>query len=81
LRVSQGGLSFIILLLILVGIILGLGYTAPPLKLSYRGLGELVVGFTHSFYLLLCGYAFQTGTMGNPMPWLLSIPLKKITFY
>jgi 1,4-dihydroxy-2-naphthoate octaprenyltransferase len=75
LRLSPGDSSRLILPLILVGIFLGMGYTAPPLQFSYRGLGELVVGLTHSFYLVLCGYAFQTGTILHPSPWLLSIPL------
>jgi 1,4-dihydroxy-2-naphthoate octaprenyltransferase len=64
-----------VVLLIIVGLILGLGYTVPPLKLSHRGLGELVVGVTHSLYVILCGYVFQTGMWKNPLPWLLSIPL------
>jgi 1,4-dihydroxy-2-naphthoate polyprenyltransferase len=54
---------------------LGLGYTAPPFKFSYRGLGELTVGLTHSPYVILCGYIFQGGSWQSPLPWLLSIPL------
>ncbi len=61
--------------LIFLGVFLGLGYTLPPLKFSYRGLGEIVVGATHSTYLILCGYTFQTGNWKHPLPWLLSIPL------
>ncbi len=61
--------------LILAGIVLGLGYTAPPLKFCYRGLGEAVVGLTHSPYMILCGFVFQTGVWDNSLPWLLSLPL------
>lgn len=67
--------SFLILLLILVGLFLGLGYTAPPLKFSYRGLGEVTVALTHSPYVILCGYVFQGGPWSDPLPWVLSIPL------
>ena len=67
--------SFSILLLLLLGLFLGLGYTAPPLKFSYRGLGEITVGLTHSPYVILCGYIFQGGSWIDPLPWLLSIPL------
>ena len=55
--------------------ILALGYTVPPLKLSYRGLGELDVGLTHSLGVILCGYVFQGGAISDPLPWLLSLPL------
>src|SRR5690554_2304190 len=55
--------------------VLAMGYTMPPLRLSYRGLGELDVGLTHSFGALLCGYAFQGGNLGDPLPWLVSWPL------
>ncbi len=52
-----------------------LGYTAPPLKLSHRGLGELDVGLTHSLGVIVCGYVFQGGAWRDAFPWLASIPL------
>ena len=61
--------------MLLLGVLLGLGYTAPPLKLSYRGLGEMTVGLTHSFYVIVCGYVFQGGSWSDALPWLLSVPL------
>jgi putative NADPH-quinone reductase/1,4-dihydroxy-2-naphthoate octaprenyltransferase len=54
---------------------LALGYTVPPLKLSYRGLGELDVGLTHSPGAILCGFVFQGGAWHAGLPWLLSLPL------
>lgn len=54
---------------------LALGYTVPPLRLSYRGLGEFNVAFTHSFAVIICGYVFQGGHINDARPWLLSIPL------
>jgi 1,4-dihydroxy-2-naphthoate octaprenyltransferase len=64
-----------ILLLILIGLFLGVGYTAPPLKFSYRGLGEVTVALTHSPYVIMSGYAFQGGPWSDSLPWVLSIPL------
>jgi 1,4-dihydroxy-2-naphthoate octaprenyltransferase len=52
-----------------------LGYTVPPLKLCYRGLGELDVGLTHSPGAILCGFIFQGGAWHAGLPWLLSLPL------
>lgn len=52
-----------------------LGYTAPPLKLSYRGLGELDVAFTHSFAVIFTGYVLQGGHSTDALPWLLSVPV------
>lgn len=74
-RVDEQVGSSSILLLILIGLFLGLGYTVPPLKFSYRGLGEVTVAFTHSPYVILCGYVFQGGSWADRLPWLLSIPL------
>ncbi|WP_229792279.1 NAD(P)H-dependent oxidoreductase [Cognatilysobacter bugurensis] len=55
--------------------VLAIGYTAPPLKLSYRGLGELDVAVTHSIGVLLCGYVFLGGDWSDLAPWVLSVPL------
>jgi 1,4-dihydroxy-2-naphthoate polyprenyltransferase len=55
--------------------ILAIGYTAPPLKLSYRGLGEADVAITHSIGVLLCGHVFLGGAWDDLLPWLLSLPL------
>jgi putative NADPH-quinone reductase/1,4-dihydroxy-2-naphthoate octaprenyltransferase len=54
---------------------LALGYTAPPLRLSYRGLGELDVALTHSLGVALLGFAVQGGAWNAPAPWLLCLPL------
>lgn len=61
--------------LLLIMAILALGYTVPPLRLSYRGLGELDVAFTHSIGVLLCGFAFQGAAWSSSLPWLLGLPL------
>lgn len=75
LLLNTAGFVFSTLLLMGVLFVLALGYTVPPLKLSYRGLGELDVGITHSFGVILCGYIFQGGNLNDPFPWLLSVPL------
>ncbi|WP_290818709.1 NAD(P)H-dependent oxidoreductase [Halovivax sp.] len=62
--------------LLLVGLsALALGYTLPPLRLSYRTLGELDVAATHSLLVVLCGYVFLGGDATNPLPWLLGAPM------
>lgn len=62
-------------LLILGFSILAGGYTVPPLRLSYRGFGEVDVAFTHSFAVIFAGYIFQGGQAGDPFPWLLGVPV------
>lgn len=44
------------------GLAVGLAYTAPPLKLVYRGLGEVAVGLGFGPIMLLGAYVVQTGT-------------------
>ena len=64
-----------VIVLLIAGAFMGLGYTIPPIKFSYRGLGELVVGLTHSPYVILCGFVFQSGSWADPTPWIMSAPL------
>jgi putative NADPH-quinone reductase/1,4-dihydroxy-2-naphthoate octaprenyltransferase len=63
--------------LIALGLItvLALGYTTPPLKLCWRGLGELDVALTHSTVIVLCGFLFQGGAWSASFPKLVSAPL------
>ena len=69
---AAGGASSAAMLAMLL---LALGYTAPPLKLSWRGLGELDVGLTHSIGVVLCGYLVQGGRWRDAFPWLVSMPM------
>ena len=63
--------------LIALGLIavLAIGYTVPPLKLCWRGLGELDVALTHSTVIILCGFLFQGGAWNAAFPALVSVPL------
>ena len=45
------------------GIALGVAYTAPPLKLVYRGLGEIAVAIGFGPIMLLGAYVVQTGSL------------------
>jgi 1,4-dihydroxy-2-naphthoate octaprenyltransferase len=55
--------------------VLAVGYTTPPLKLCWRGLGELDVALTHSTAIILCGFLFQGGAWNASFPVLASVPL------
>jgi len=64
-----------VLFLLSLGMILGISYTAPPLKLSYRGLGEINVAFIHGFYVIICGYVFQKTILDNYIILIIGIPI------
>lgn len=55
--------------------VLCLGYTLPPLKLSYRSLGEVDVALTHSVLAILFGLLVQDGSLTGTGAWLIAIPL------
>lgn len=63
------------LVLLVAGLILGMGYTAPPLKLAYRTCGELAVALTHSALVVLLGHVSQGGTLDQLPPWLIVAPM------
>jgi 1,4-dihydroxy-2-naphthoate octaprenyltransferase len=48
----------------LVGVAMAWFYHAPPLKLSYRGLGELAVGVVYGPLIVAGTYLVQRGTVG-----------------
>jgi 1,4-dihydroxy-2-naphthoate octaprenyltransferase len=54
------------LICILAALVLGVGYTVPPLKFSHRGWGEVVVAFAHSLLLVQCGALVVGGNMEVP---------------
>jgi 1,4-dihydroxy-2-naphthoate octaprenyltransferase len=60
--------------LILIGNLLGWFYAAPPLKLAYRGLGEISTSIAAGAFLPGMGYLAATGTLdGNGL--VIMIPL------
>jgi 1,4-dihydroxy-2-naphthoate octaprenyltransferase len=75
LKISSNVQPILIVSFLFIGLFLGLGYTLPPLKFSYHGIGEIVVAVTFGPYIILCGYVFQSGVWKDTFPWLISIPL------
>ena len=58
-----------------IGFVVGLGYTAPPLKLVYRGLGEIAVAVGFGPLMLLGAYVVQTRGALAVEPFVASIPI------
>ena len=58
-----------------VGFIVSLGYTAPPLKFVYRGLGEVAVALGFGTLMLLGAYVVQTRGALAWEPFVASIPI------
>lgn len=58
-----------------VGFIVSLGYTAPPLKFVYRGLGEIAVAIGFGPLMLLGGYVVQTRGALSWEPFVASLPV------
>jgi 1,4-dihydroxy-2-naphthoate polyprenyltransferase len=55
--------------------VLAIGYTTPPLRLCWRGAGELDVAMTHSVLVILFAHSLQGASLADPLPWLVSLPL------
>jgi 1,4-dihydroxy-2-naphthoate polyprenyltransferase len=58
-----------------VGFVVSLGYTAPPLKFVYRGLGEIAVAIGFGPLMLLGGYVVQTRGTLSWEPFVASLPV------
>ena len=67
--------STALLVIGVVGFIVSLGYTAPPLKFVYRGLGEIAVALGFGPLMLLGAYVVQTGGTLAWEPFVASIPV------
>ena len=67
--------SVALLVIGVVGFIVSLGYTAPPLKFVYRGLGEIAVAIGFGPLMLLGAYVVQTGGALAWEPFVASIPI------
>ena len=67
--------STALLVIGVVGFICQLGYTAPPLKFVYRGLGEVAVAIGFGPLMLLGAYVVQTGGALSWEPFVASIPV------
>lgn len=68
---SWGGL----LAMYLIAVILGFGYSVPPLKFSHRGAGEIVVAFTHSFLVFQAGALVMGGEIASGAIVLVALPV------
>jgi 1,4-dihydroxy-2-naphthoate octaprenyltransferase len=67
--------STALLVIGVAGFIVSLGYTAPPLKFVYRGLGELAVALGFGPLMLLGAYVVQTGGTLDWEPFIASVPI------
>jgi 1,4-dihydroxy-2-naphthoate polyprenyltransferase len=64
-----------LLIIGVVGFIVSIGYTAPPLKFVYRGLGEIAVAIGFGPLMLLGAYVVQTGGTLSWEPVVASLPI------
>jgi 1,4-dihydroxy-2-naphthoate octaprenyltransferase len=67
--------SVALLVIGVLGVILSVGYTAPPLKLVYRGLGELTTAIGFGPLMLLGAYVVQTQGVLTLEPIVASLPV------
>jgi 1,4-dihydroxy-2-naphthoate octaprenyltransferase len=66
--------SYTIPILAVIGFLSGFLYTATPVKIGYRGLGELFIGLNFGTLSVLGSYYVQTGQLGWT-PIIASIPI------
>ena len=67
--------SMALLVIGVAGILLSVLYTAPPVKLVYRGLGELTTAIGFGPLMLVGAYVVQTMGALRPEPFVASVPI------
>ena len=67
--------SVALLVIGVLGVLLSVFYTAPPLKLVYRGLGELTTAIGFGPLMLVGAYVVQSVGALRPEPFVASIPI------
>ena len=65
--------SVFFLLFVILGNLIGWSYSAPPVQLSYRGLGEITTMLVIGFFIPGLGYWVVNGSI-NGFPLLFSVP-------
>jgi 1,4-dihydroxy-2-naphthoate octaprenyltransferase len=60
---------------LLVATVVSVGYTAPPLRLCHRTLGELDVALTHSFMAIMAGRIFQNAPLLDTSSFWIAAPM------
>lgn len=63
-----------VIALAVVGLLIGVGYSVPPLKLHYRGVGEVLAAIAMGPLVTWGSYIVQTGIYTNPAPLIVGIP-------
>lgn len=66
--------TYYVIPIVLITLLLGIFYSAAPLKLSYRGLGELVIGLIFGPLLMSGVYIASSGVFETSILWI-SIPM------
>ncbi|WP_188602831.1 prenyltransferase [Vulcanisaeta souniana] len=67
-------IGWLVLVLALVGLVIGVGYSIPPLKFHYRGYGEILAAIAMGPLVTWGSYIVQTGIYTNPAPLVVGIP-------
>jgi 1,4-dihydroxy-2-naphthoate octaprenyltransferase len=67
--------SAALLVIGILGVLVSLFYTAPPLKLVYRGLGEIAVAVGFGPLMVVGAYVVQSGGRLSAEPFVASIPI------
>lgn len=61
--------GILVLYLTIAGIVSGYSYDLPPLKLVYRGVGEVLVGINFGFLIIMGCYYVQTQRLDSKVLW------------